>query len=499
MRPKYIFILMALMLTLTLFLTPQVSAQGTELGIEVTQQSYLIFQGDQLAVTVSLSNVGNTSSIQNVVLHSSSGEEQAVGVLGPAVTQNVTFYIENYDLGKNQVEVYATYLGGESAHKSVWFEVRPPNESVTLRIVNAPPSIYEGGNYTAQVQVQNLWQNAVSGVRIRNGADVLYYVGALNPNQSLSVNLRVPEYQIGNNSLQLVVEDERGTAPPVPLTFEVIPADSAVNVYLASLNPATYPSETLTFSLVVAASETAGVSDLEIRALSEGVQPTGYFLGEQTAQQQQAPTVDIQSLLGGQSQTQQQQETPKAVRGQELNFQLQDPSVGTKPLNFQLSYRIGSVTVQKEFTVDALIVGTPTMRLIQAQRIVATKGDKALVLLHVANDLPVEVDAVSVVPVGNFEASPSEFFIGSMSPNDFLPANFKVETSNLKDGDQLSFKLVYRVGRQTYETQPINTVVHLEGAQKINPVVYILPTVVFVLLVLLWWFLRRKKWTQSRS
>jgi hypothetical protein len=59
--------------------------------------------------------------------------------------------------------------------------------------------------------------------------------------------------------------------------------------------------------------------------------------------------------------------------------------------------------------------------------------------------------------------------------------------------------LVYRVGRQNYETQPINTVVHLEEPQKMNPVVYIVPTVVFVLLVLLWWFLRRKKWTQSRS
>jgi len=498
MRLKYIFILIALMLTLTIFLTPQVSAQGTELGIEVTQQYYLIFQGDRFAVTVALSNLGNYSSLDQVVVHSSSGEEKAVGAFGPAAMQNVTLYIENYELGKNQVEVYATYLGGETAHKSIWFEVRPPNESVTLRIVNAPQSIYEGGNYTAQLQVQNLWQNAVSGARIKNGDDVLYYVGALNPNQSLNITLRVPEYKIGNNSLQLVVEDERGTAPPVPLEFEVIPADSAVNVYLASLNPATYPAETLKFSLIVAASDVAGVRDLEIRALDEGVQPTGYFLGEQTAQQQQAPTVDIQSLLSGQSQTQ-QQETQKAVRGQELAFELQDPSVGTKPLSFQVSYRIGSAVVQRKFTIDALIVGTPTMRLIQAQRIVATKGGEALVLLHVANDLPVEVDAVRVVPIGDFEASPSEFFIGSMSPNDFLPANFKVETSNLKDGDQLSFKLVYRVGRQTYETQPINTVVHLEETRKVNSVVYILPIVVFVLLVLLWWFLRRKKWTQSRS
>lgn len=495
MRAKYLFILFALVLSLILVSTPQALAQETKLEIEVTQQSYLIFEGDRLQVTVNLSNVSD-SSLEEVVVHSSTGDARAVGTLATAAAQDVTLYIENYELGKNQVEVYATYSSGETAHRSIWFKVRPPNESVTLRVVNAPQSMYEGGNYTAQLQVQNLWQNAVSGVRIKNGDDVLYYVGALNPNQSLNFTLRVPEYKIGINSLQLVAEHERGSTPPLPLKFEVIPADSAVKVYLASLNAATYPAETLKFSLVVAASEVAGVSDLEIKALSEGIQPAGYFLGEQTAQQQQAPAVDIQSLLTGQSTPPEEQETQKAVRGQELAFELQDPSVGTQPLSFQVSYRIGSTVVQKTFTVGALIIGAPSMRLIQAQRIVATQGDEALVLLHVANDLPVEVDAVRVVPIGDIEASPSEFFIGTMSPNDFLPANFKVETTNLKDGDQLSFKLIYRVGRQTYETQAINAVVHLEGPERTSPVIYIVPPVVFVLLVLLWWSLRRKKWTQ---
>ena len=498
MRTKHIFILIALMLSISVFLPLQASAQEINLEIEVTQQSYLIFNGDQLAITVNLTNVSG-GSLQSIIVRSSTGDERAVGTLAPEGAQNVTLYIYSYQLGKNQAEVYATYSGGETAHRSIWFEVRPPNESVTLRIVNAPQAIYEGGNYTAQLQVQNLWQQAVSGVRIKNGDNVLYYVGALNPNQSLNFNLRVPAYQIGNNSLQLVVEDERGSTPPVSLRFEVITADSAVKVYLASLNSATYPAETLKFSLVVAASEVAGVSDLEIEALTDGVQPAGYFLGEQTAQQQQPPEINIQSLLRGQSQTQEQQEPQKAVRGKELAFEVQDPSAGTEPLSFQVSYRIGNVAVRKTFMVDALVVGSPSVRLIQAQRIVAKKGEEAMVLLHVANDLPVEVDAVRVVPIGDIEASPSEFFIGTMSPNDFLPANFNVETSNLKDGDQLSFKLVYRIGRQNYETPPIQTVVHLEDSPKANLALYILPPVAVVLLVLLWWYARRKKWTRSRS
>jgi hypothetical protein len=134
--------------------------------------------------------------------------------------------------------------------------------------------------------------------------------------------------------------------------------------------------------------------------------------------------------------------------------------------------------------------------LIQAQRIVAKKGDEATVILHVANDLPVQIDGVRVVPVGDIEASPAEFFIGTMSSNDFLPANFKVETSNLNDGDQLSFKLVYSIGTRTYETQPMNAVIHLESASSTNLVVYIVPPVVVVLLVILWFLMRRRKWTR---
>jgi hypothetical protein len=247
--------------------------------------------------------------------------------------------------------------------------------------------------------------------------------------------------------------------------------------------------------LVVAASEQAGISELEVKALSKGVQPTGYYLGEQIAEEQEVPTVDIQSLLTGGT-TKEQEQPDKSIRGRELTFQIETPRAGTELLDFQVSYRIGSAVIKKEFTVDATVVESPGMQLIQAARIFATRGKDALVQLHVANDLPVQVDAVRVVPLDNLETSPSEFFIGTMSPNDFLPANFKVETDNLKDGDQLAFKLVYRIGRQTYETEPIYTIVHLGKAEKPSLLIYIVPPVVVVLLMLLWWALRRKKWTR---
>jgi hypothetical protein len=80
-----------------------------------------------------------------------------------------------------------------------------------------------------------------------------------------------------------------------------------------------------------------------------------------------------------------------------------------------------------------------------------------------------------------------------MSSNDFLPASFKIQTDQFKDGDRIGFKLLYRIGRQTYETSPVNMVIHFNSAGKANPIVYIVPPVVVVLLVLIWLYLRRRK------
>jgi hypothetical protein len=485
-----VLILISLLL-LFLSLPPQAEAQEISLELEVVQYPHLIFEGDRLPVTVSLSNVSG-NQLSNVTLRSSTGEKKVIGTLQPAVDQESTIFLENYSIGMNSAEIYATYSNGESPHRTIWFEVRPPSESITLRIINAPKSIYEGTPFSAQLQVQNLWQQAVSGVRIKNGTETLYYVGALNANQSLDLNLRIDKYETGINRLQLVAEHERGSAPPVPLEFEVIPADSAVKVYLASLSPAVYRAETLKLTLVVAASEQAGVSELELRALNQGVQPTGYYLGEQIAEVQEMPEVDITSLLTGGSQTG-EEEISRSVRGRELTFEAYDPPIGTQKLSFQVFYRLGSAVIQKEFSVDTSVIENPSIRLIQAERVHATKGEETLVMLHVANDLPVSVDAVSVVPVGDFDTSPSEFFIGTMSSNDFLPASFRVQTDQFNDGDRISFKLVYRIGRQTYETSPIDVVIHLEQASKASLIVYIVPPVVFVLLVLILWSLRRRK------
>ncbi len=497
MKTKRMLILIVLTFSLFLSVLAEASAEEALLEIEVTDFPLLVFDGDRVPVTVRLSNVGGQEAT-DVVLRSSTGEERTVGTLAPGIEREVTLYIENYERGTNEAEIYATFSGaqGESRHWSLRFEVRQPDESITLRVIDAPHSIYEGMVLTAQLEVQNLWQQAVSGTRIKSGQEVLYHLGALEPNQSLQIDLRIQQYEVGANRLELVADHERGTTPPVTLQFEVIPAESAVKAYLGSLSSPAYPSEDIELSIIIAASEDAEISELELKALTNGVEPTGYYLGQEVAAEEEVAVPDVQSLLLGPPEGEGEEETERAVKGRELSFQVKEADVGSQSLDFQISYRLGSALVQREFTVDALVLPAPSVHLIQAERIEVTKGKDALVTLHVANDLPVDVDAVSVVPLGSIEASPSEFFIGGMSPDDFLPAYFRIPTDNLENGDHLYFKAVYRVGRQTYETSPLCTVVYLEEAQGLSLAVYIVPPVVLVLLALLVWSLRRRRWTR---
>ena len=116
-----------------------------------------------------------------------------------------------------------------------------------------------------------------------------------------------------------------------------------------------------------------------------------------------------------------------------------------------------------------------------------------MVMLHVANSLPIQLEGVSVVPVGDFDASPSEFFIGEMSPQDFLPAHFEIPTAGLQQGEELAFKIVYRVGRETYETPELKAVLDLENPPlKLRPLYIIVPVVIVVGLGLFFWRLKRR-------
>ncbi|MDY6892372.1 MAG: hypothetical protein SVO26_01460 [Chloroflexota bacterium] len=509
MKHRLLLIAITCALLLVAFPAGNVFADEPILEMEIDKDHFLIFDGDRAAVGVTLSNVGDEIAI-DVTLISSTGERKLIGNIGVGGTVTSTFYIEKYEMGMNEVEIYSHYSSDFTDPWLIRFEVRPPDESITLRLVDAPLSIYEGDTFIAELEVQNLWQNAVSGASIKNGDEVLYLIGALQPDETQAIELRFDEYEIGTNTLQLVASHERGVAAPLALEFDVYPAENAVRAYFASSNSPVYLAETIEFSIVIAASEDADINQLELIALSNEVTPKGYYLGGQNAaeepQVEGVEVADLGTLLTGGAAApmgaqQPEEEAATFIEGSELHFIADKLAAGVHTFDFQLSYRIHNMVVQDEFSIEVEVLDIPSMKLIQAEPVTALEGEEVLITLHIANGLPVDVDSVSVIPVGNSYTAPSEFFIGEMAAGDFLPAYFRIASDHIEDGDELQFKVTYRVEQKAYETPIVSTIISIEEPPESNTGTYFtIFLVVVVVLILVWFFLRRRRrWTQSRS
>ena len=362
MMKRSMFVLTIVLLAALLLPTSVAIAEPTTLELDVIDYPSLVFDGDRVPITVRISNVGDNQA-KGVILESSTEEERAVGDILSEGQQEVTIYLNNYEMGVNEVDLVANYQEGKSATWSVRFEVRSPDQSITLRLLDAPEAIYEGMVYIAQLQIQNLRLDTVAGARIRSGDKILYQVGALEANQAQEIALRIDDYEVGTNHLELVADHELGTAPPVNIDFQVIPADSAVRAYLGTVSSSTYLPETLELSIVIAAAEDAEIAEVELKALNDKVQPGGYYLGGQVAAEEEVQVFQVESLLTGGS-TEEEEEVDRAVRGRELKFEVRNPSLGTQSLDFRLTYRLGSKLVEQEFNVGTIVLEAPSVELI---------------------------------------------------------------------------------------------------------------------------------------
>jgi ubiquitin-protein ligase len=468
------------------------------IAIRVVQSPTSIYSGGIYEAQIEVHNL-RPETVPWVTISSNNEVLYYVGSLAANELREIQLRIEEYEVGTNEVKLTAEHQWGRTYPLSLKFEVRRPGESVALRIIQAPVSIYEGEIFEALIEVKNLRLEPVSRIFIKNGNDVVYYVGALDADEEREIELQLIDYMIGENQVILEAESESGHSKPILLEFDVIAATTAVRVYLASSNSPVYVAEDLQFSVVIAAPEDADITELELRALDERVRPSGYYLGEQVAAQEEIDPIEIESMLALTQGVEEEEEPEKAVKGRELNFNARVAEPGSQSFDFQVSYRLGSVVVRHEFVVSAEIISPRSVKLIQADRITVSGDEETTVTLHVANGLPFDVEAVSVVPVGNTTTSPSEFFVGQMAPDDFLPAFFKVPSEELKDCDELFFKVVYRVGRQTYESTPLRVAVEADRSEVADVEWYIIPLIILavIALVLLSWrvvrFIQRKR------
>ena len=158
----------------------------------------------------------------------------------------------------------------------------------------------------------------------------------------------------------------------------------------------------------------------------------------------------------------------------DVNFSLTPLSPGNKDIQFEVEYKNGVNSHRNALKSAIFVRSNADVRLIlvDAPKSVL-KGEVAKIDFDVANGMPKDVKAVSVVPVSNGEGRvrilPSEYFIGDMEAGDVFSASFDVDTSELNAGEnRIAFKLAFRDidTDKIYETVGYEVRIEVKEPQK---------------------------------
>jgi len=224
-----------------------------------------------------------------------------------------------------------------------------------------------------------------------------------------------------------MVDIDVGTSTDIQYPLLVKVSNAAV-----TLLPTSIPSKVSrggTTELTVTAVNRRGgtVSDITITPQGDHVEfvPQSYFLG---------------SLEQGTS--------------RDVVFSLRPGEMGTNNVTFTMSYKNGdnlhtSTLVAPITVIDALDVAP----IITAFPISITKGGSSRISIEVYNAKTEKITGVLVTPICNATVVPSQYFIGSMDPDDVFSASFDIYADTQGYGTQtISFKVSFKQGNDYYET-----------------------------------------------
>ncbi len=277
-----------------------------------------------------------------------------------------------------------------------------------------------------------------------------YNVGALGPGESITISLPIKaatHTSEGTYFPEVCIEVENGENVRFPVSVKV--ESSSVEILEKDVPSEISISESKEIVMVVANNRPNSVSGVNVlvKAKSEELEfmPERIFIGDLAAYEKR-----------------------------EVNFTLTPLSAGNKDISFEVEYKNGENLHHSELKSSVFVRSSADLRLIlvDAPRSVL-KGEVAKIDFDVANGMPKDVKAVSVVPVSNGEWEvrilPSEYFIGDMEAGDVFSASFDVDSSELSAGDnRIAFKLAFRDidTDRIYETAGYEVHIEVKEPQK---------------------------------
>ena len=184
---------------------------------------------------------------------------------------------------------------------------------------------------------------------------------------------------------------------------------------------------------------------------------------------------------------------------EDVTFSIKPNNKGPTDLTFQVQYKNGNnlhtEALHLSFeAVDTLDVA-PVLYRIPSQ---IEQGTSERIRLEVYNAKTEEITGVIVTPLCNISLSPSQYFIGSMDPDDVYSVSFDLDTDKLSLGNySVGFKVLFKQDQQYYETPAIHAsfaVIHPSENGVDTQAGLIGGGILFIVVILLLFvFIRRKK------
>jgi hypothetical protein len=349
-------------------------------------------------------------------------------VLMPGDTGTITVTIQNMDTQSSESETTTTTTTSSTSSTTTTSTVNAEIESIRLSSRSRDIEWLREGFQRSEY----------------------YNIGALGPGESITIAIPIKAAAYtseGTYFPEVCVEVDNGGSVrfPVPVKVE----SSSVEILEKDVPSEISLNESKEIAMVVANNRPNSVSgvNVHVKAEHEALEftPERIFIGNLAPYEQR-----------------------------EVNFSVTPLSVGNKDIQFVVEYKNGINSHRNAFKSAVFVRSNADVRLIlvDAPKSVL-KGEVAKIDFDVANGMPKDVKAVSVVPVSNEDGRvsilPSEYFIGDMEVGDVFSASFDVDTSELSAGDnRIAFKLAFRDINtdRIYETRGYEVHIEVKEPQK---------------------------------
>ncbi|MBE3137956.1 MAG: hypothetical protein IMZ43_11290 [Thermoplasmata archaeon] len=321
-------------------------------------------------------------------------------------------------------------------------EILMPGDTavLTLQVKNAETVATQtststsGGDTTTTVRtlgvaIDNIWITAAQsgGKQIRATAnyDDIGYLAAgaiIEVNFKLVVDKNMSE---GIYFPVVNVDVSGGTDVAYPLLVKV--SNASVDVLSTSIPSQISKGGTTELTVTAVNKRENVVKEVIITPHGDGVEfvPQSYFIGSLAAE-----------------------------TSEDVVFSVKPIETGGSNISFSVSYKNGD-----NLHTNSLIAPLSVIEALDVAPIITnfpisiTKGGSARISIEVYNAKTEKITGVLVTPICNATVIPSQYFIGSMDPDDVFSASFDIYADTIGYGTQIiGFKVSFKQGNDYYET-----------------------------------------------